>query len=251
MSLTIANIERTVFGNKSVAYADITFDSSYPRGGEAFTPSTVGFSQITSIEVPNSEGGVFPAFDAVNNKIKLLARRSPSGKTLTCSDDNAAASHGVGIYVHVPTATVDFARENGAGQPVVGWLEFVSPTNANSSLALSNGDTIPLYDDDAAATGGIAVYNDEDEAVVSPLQANIATLLQSVLVRTNGGNYALISHDASAAANGVLVYHDEDGATELEFVSPTNATSVVSVDPEITPAAVLTGFTFRARIFGY
>ena len=48
MALTIANDKtaNTVWGNKKVRVFDITFDSSYPTGGESLTASDLGFKKI-------------------------------------------------------------------------------------------------------------------------------------------------------------------------------------------------------------
>jgi hypothetical protein len=46
--LTISNdrTANTVWGNKRVKVFDITFDSSYPTGGESLTASDLGFKKI-------------------------------------------------------------------------------------------------------------------------------------------------------------------------------------------------------------
>lgn len=49
MALTITEVARTVFGNKRVLLADITFDASYPSGGEPLTAATLGFTSIDRV----------------------------------------------------------------------------------------------------------------------------------------------------------------------------------------------------------
>lgn len=253
MALTVDVTRDEVTGRQRKKYADVTFDSSYPRGGEALAPGALGLSTVANVEAEVPGIGWVPAYDAANEKLKLLAKPSPVGITRTIDDDDDAASNGVAVYVHVATQTADVGRQVGPSTPVEGWLEFVSPTNADGSFTLSNGDVIPVFDDDNASSSGVQVYVDEDEATVSPIQANIATLLRDVIVRTRGGAYVLISHDASAASNGVALYFDEDAAdaSKLQFVSPTNANATVTVDPEITPTAVATGVTAKLVAFGY
>lgn len=41
MALTISIIKRNVVGAQKEVIADVTFDSSYPTGGESFTPEDV------------------------------------------------------------------------------------------------------------------------------------------------------------------------------------------------------------------
>lgn len=252
MSATVAVTRSEVIGRQRVRTFTYTGDSSYPRGGEAFLPGAVALSSIESISALTPSNGVQAAYDAVNGKMKVLARSSPVGVTRNVKYAAGAAAAGVVVYAHVPTATVDVARETGENLPVLGWLEFISPTTTNGSFLLSNGDSVTVYHDAAANTGGIQVYDDEDEAVVSPLQANIATLLRDVIVRTQAGNYILISHDASAASNGVAVYFDEDAAdaSKVLFVSPTTTDSLVTVDPEVTPTAQDAGLTFNLMARG-
>lgn len=253
MGLTLNVTRYDVEGRRRIREVDVTWDSAYVRGGEALTPADLGLAVIESIVPVTPNPDVVVAYDATNSKLKAFRRNSPVGVTRTIDDDDDAASEGVAIYVHAPTQTADMGREVGTANAVLGWLEFVSPTNANGSFTLSNGDIVDVFDDDNASSGGVQVYCDEDEAVVSPLQANIATLLRDVVVRTRGGDYILISHDASAASNGVAVYFDEDGVepNRVKFVSPTNADAVVTIDPEVSAAADFTGTTHKLIVKGY
>lgn len=47
MAAAVSLIEQTVEGNKRVGVADVTFDNSYPTGGEAVTPSQFGLTNAT------------------------------------------------------------------------------------------------------------------------------------------------------------------------------------------------------------
>lgn len=49
MALTIANVKKNVDGATREAILDITFDSSYPTGGESFVVSDVDPSQATGM----------------------------------------------------------------------------------------------------------------------------------------------------------------------------------------------------------
>lgn len=49
MALTQTEIARTVFGNKRVVLTDVTFDASYPTGGESFLPADVGLVAIDAV----------------------------------------------------------------------------------------------------------------------------------------------------------------------------------------------------------
>lgn len=55
MALTISGLQRNVFGNRRAHSGVITFDSSYPTGGESLVPANIGLSVIDYIKfVPAS-----------------------------------------------------------------------------------------------------------------------------------------------------------------------------------------------------
>lgn len=56
MALAIANIDsqsEDVFGRHVVRIVEVTFDDSYPAGGESFTPASVGMSSFSVVLVSN------------------------------------------------------------------------------------------------------------------------------------------------------------------------------------------------------
>lgn len=78
MALTISNVARTVFGNKRVVFADVTFDNSYPTGGLDLAPGDFGLRHIDFINPTTSLGYIFQ-YDAARGK--LLAFRGTSEVT--------------------------------------------------------------------------------------------------------------------------------------------------------------------------
>ena len=48
MALTVSLNRPTVFGDAKVASGTITFDSSYPTGGESLTPALLGLTSIAT-----------------------------------------------------------------------------------------------------------------------------------------------------------------------------------------------------------
>lgn len=70
MALTVAQVGRsTVFGNKKVTVADITFDSSYPTGGEDLNPSALGLAFVDFL-VADGANGYNMVYDYANSKLK-------------------------------------------------------------------------------------------------------------------------------------------------------------------------------------
>lgn len=54
MALTITSVKKSVWGDRRVHIATITFDASYPAGGESLTAADLGFSH--SLEAVFCEG---------------------------------------------------------------------------------------------------------------------------------------------------------------------------------------------------
>lgn len=210
----------------------ITFDSSYATAGEALTAADF---QLTNLH------SVIPHGPAVNTDLtasvpvfwnpvtsKLVAYRTgavsapaftgtaPTGVTINVTDADGAAAAGVALYVHV-----DEVIEQGS---VLAHLEFVSPTNADGTGTVSSGGaTYYVQDDDNAATGGVALYFDEDATAGSRFMANTG---RDCYVMLSNGDFLKVTHVADPAAVGVQVYFDEDAANAHQralFVSPTNA----------------------------
>lgn len=71
MSLTIAIDRRSTFGNQRMRDISVDFDSSYPMGGESFTPGNMGLGRADMV-VPTAKDGVCFEYDAANEKLKAL-----------------------------------------------------------------------------------------------------------------------------------------------------------------------------------
>ena len=72
MALTLAEVEEAqgVFGHlKAFAY-DVTFDASYPTGGEELTPATVGLEEIIMVIPEMADTGHIVWYDRANSKLE-------------------------------------------------------------------------------------------------------------------------------------------------------------------------------------
>lgn len=255
MAISVSNLTHLHAGREYLKIFDVTFDSSYPTGGEALDLSTIGLStRVTQFTAPNTGGY---AFDYNRTDDKILVYRAPgasptftgtapAGVTINFTDSDSAAATGVAVYAHV-----DEVLEDGS---IFAHLEFVSPTNADGTGTLSNGGpTFQIIDDDLAATGGFQVYLDEDATAGSRLLANVGA---DCYVTTSTGDLIKITHNATPATPGVAVYFDEDAANSYQrllFVSPTNAngtdtTSATVTLREGTPAGTIS--TIAEAAFG-
>jgi hypothetical protein len=152
---------------------------------------------------------------------------------ITVKDADGAAAAGVAVYVHV-----DEILEGGS---CLGHLEFVSPTNANGAgLIAAGGPSYVIRDDDAAATGGVALYIDEDAAVEDERFLALLGTGRDCYVMLSDGRFIKIKYSAAPQTPGVQVYFDEDAAATHErllFVSPTDANATVKTDDTMSMSA--------------
>lgn len=56
MALTVKIIDRTIFGDKRVVFADVTFDASYATGGEALDLKLLGLDQVAFVQSQPTAG---------------------------------------------------------------------------------------------------------------------------------------------------------------------------------------------------
>lgn len=87
MALTFSQKHNTVVGNKRMTVTAVTFDSSYPTGGEAVTAADFGLV-VLDIVLVQPPSGFFVEFDSANSK--LVVRHSTAGHTHT---ENTAGTY--------------------------------------------------------------------------------------------------------------------------------------------------------------
>lgn len=70
MVLTLSKVRSTIIGNMRLKIYDVTFDNSYPTGGESLTPADLGLNHIEAII---AEGGAYNfGYDYTNEKLKAF-----------------------------------------------------------------------------------------------------------------------------------------------------------------------------------
>jgi len=81
MALTYTKQYSGVVGDRRCWRGTITFDSSYPTGGEAVAAASLGFTvAIESVIVGSAdEAGISARWDSANNKMKLMDEDGTSG----------------------------------------------------------------------------------------------------------------------------------------------------------------------------
>ena len=88
MAVTVSETARFVAGDRTVVLAAVTFDDSYPTGGEAVTPSTFGLAQSISALVPIGTRAVVtwrPWFNPATSK--LVAQVAADGLQVADTTD--------------------------------------------------------------------------------------------------------------------------------------------------------------------
>jgi hypothetical protein len=161
--------------------------------------------------------------------LRKQASGAVSVATGAVTDDDDAASNGTLVYVHVDEKT-EF------GLPVA-HLESVTAGNANTDFDIGlAGPTIRVNDDDAALTGGLQLYFDEDAANPDERFMFISPDGKDRFVIAETGQAIRLVHNADAATDGVVVYIDDNGTDEelrLLFISPTNADGSYQTDDQV------------------
>lgn len=87
MAVSFSNTTRTVFGDKRVVLGTVTFDSSYPTGGEAVSASTFGLVSIDAVVVLGTRGVVTwsPWYNPATGK--LVAQVTADGTQVANTTD--------------------------------------------------------------------------------------------------------------------------------------------------------------------
>lgn len=206
-------------GDLALVQGYLTFDSSYPTGGEAFSLASK-FTTLKYVSIPAMAGYVF-SYDYSALKVLAYRQKNITAETMLFTDADGAAAAGVVLYAHT-------------NDGVYGWLEFVSPTNVDGLIRLTAAGTyLYLRDSDNAATLGAQVYFDEDAATADSRLLAATLCGRDLLIPTSGGQFIRVVYNATPATPGVAPYFDEDAANNygrVQFVSPTNANGSLNLD---------------------
>lgn len=194
----------------------LTYTPGDGSGFELIEQNSAQFFEL----YPDQIGTGFPSFYCIYNNKFHLAPLPASTYTLTIryriaspniyihnvnitDDDNAAVS-GVAIYL-----------DEDAVEAGIGKLYFVSPTNTDAKLriASANGHVheVTVYDNDNAATLGVAIYLDEAETTVTDRLlfasgSNIDCIVPTEITRTHKHYIKFVDNDSGTKQ----LYVDED-----------------------------------------
>lgn len=96
MALTFTETKRDVHGRSRVWQGQITFDTSYPTGGEAIAPGDFGLTRIDHVIVESSNVARLALWDSANSKIILGS--SSTGTESTNASDQSSIVATVTVY---------------------------------------------------------------------------------------------------------------------------------------------------------
>lgn len=119
MAASVTVKKKNKFGNGYAVTADVTFDSSYPTGGEALTAQQFGLTVIDFV-LPSPAAGYIFEFDHANSKLKAFTPTavSMSGTAGVAGADNTVVAvsatsigvSGAGVAAAVKNAAAEVAN---------------------------------------------------------------------------------------------------------------------------------------------
>ena len=237
---TLSNVKRENAGSQVLYTGNVTFDSSYPTGGETINPAKLPLSTINSLNVTG--GGYVYAFDPTTSKLKVYSGTNPGGtvsSTFTGTDQvtnpqfftvyASAAPAGVDVYVKVGNSPETYLAANHAGSKVI----------------LDIGTDALFIDADATpATDGFPIFVDEAGLRLVADFSGIPGGGPSKLFVTCYGGLMVEINNASTAGLDPLTYNTATGHFEyLDTVPLVNLLMRTSAtwigNSKITPAGTI------------
>lgn len=234
MALTFSALQRHSAGDQFKVTGLMTFDDSYPTGGESMTAGALGLSVIDSMEFEDSGGYSFDAIIATGGASALIkawrsAGFTPSGAIAltagTAASGTNAASNVSSAYISTQSCV----------KPVIALTHNADPVGglAASLLYLVEG-----YGGSTMNCGTLQ-SNCAGTTDISGSTADGTVWLTAATPRF------YVAHSLTPA--GVQIYVNEASSDQLEFVSPT-ATDGYIVMPYEAIANVPPGFAVRVKI---
>lgn len=221
MALTLSNVQRHSAGSQVKITGSVTFDSSYPTGGETLTAGALGLTDISQFETADTISGYTfqPTVATGGGSVALEVYEGGS----------EAHNHAAGGLTAAPsgeTTTITYAASPGGNQCYIKFLADGSPyvavnnatTTANATVSFSADCKLLLTHDASAASGGFALYFDDDAG--SPDERLLCDLSSAVnanlYLKCSDGHVVKVTNDASASSNGTALNYDDGADQRLE-----------------------------------
>lgn len=210
MSLTLSNITRHVSGDQFKIAGRMTFDSSYPTGGESLAANLLGLSILDSIEFEDSGGYAFDAVIAAGGASALIkAYRAggftPAGTiTITPHADSAGTPAGSVSAVALNLATPAFS---GTGYATAAQ---VVTTTDNQTMTLNECAGMWFIADGLPASPAVLILS--NTAVTG---APAVLTCNGVPPVTNAGTYKIVKGAAPTFTGSALATHTHASTAAL------------------------------------
>lgn len=129
MALTVAVTRRVVAGDQNIVTGTIAFDSSYPTGGESFTPADIGLRTVDLMLLQPGAIGLTYSYDYTNNKVQAFAQGVLVGAAGAVAMDDFPVTAGPGV-----TGSTSVSLATGSATVGLGALKEVPNTNDLSTV---------------------------------------------------------------------------------------------------------------------
>lgn len=185
MGLTVTTRE-TAPGGVKQTHGTITFDSSYPTGGEAITAANVGLPFIHKLDLQSRNAGYVPQYDRANKKVVLYRSASPGASLKMFRSAGAAAGN--------VTATGVLATDT-----IVAVLSLLTGAASASGLVDRTSEFAVCAADTIGNAGGTSTAS-SDLLVVVARPATNATLIE--VPDTTSLTTLVVEYEATYFENG-------------------------------------------------
>lgn len=183
MGLTIAIVNQDSLIGSLLRVADITFDSSYPTGGESLTPQMLGLTVIDFINAP-AKGGYSFEYDRTNKKLKALYATGGGVEAIPFAGIQDAVTAGATKYIG-PADNAENANED---------ISFVVP------LA---GQIVGMYASLGTANGAAGENTKKIDLTV--MKNGVATTMTcSLIADSKAANDTAAGHAVTVAAGDLI-----------------------------------------------
>lgn len=223
MALTLSDIKTGVAGDLRYRVMDVTFDSSYPTGGESLTAADLGWDSIIELKARSIISGYEFSYDYTNHLLKV-ERSTPA----LIVEESVTVTSNAGALANIPAYIVAVTRSTTVGLHVV--PSSVTPIAGEIAVNFTTG-AVTFAAADAVTTALITYFPRKrgtlfdtptvDESVVvdadnSDDLAARAAMVQYVYDSTDGVRDVIVpSGEAPAATHQVSIDINNSGATTI------------------------------------
>lgn len=97
MTATFSVTSRNITGTRRTHVVTMTFDDSYPTGGESYTAADLGLGRVEGVAVATGAGGYVAQVDSVNSKVELYEAGADGGPLDEFANAGDASAITVGL----------------------------------------------------------------------------------------------------------------------------------------------------------